>query len=52
MSFKIENDEVYGKYNSIWNEMKELLGGIKFYSEPIYGDSYIKTKVKTIHKFI
>ena len=46
MSFKIENDEVYIKYNSIWNKIKELLG-VKFYSEPIYGDSYIKSKVKT-----
>ena len=25
MSFKIEDDEVYIKYNSIWNEIKELL---------------------------
>ena len=46
MSFKIENDEVYAKYNSIWNKIKELLS-VKFYSEPIYDDNYIKTKVKT-----
>ena len=26
MSFKIEDDEVYVKYNSIWNKIKELLG--------------------------
>ena len=25
MSFKIEDDEVYIKYNSIWNKIKELL---------------------------
>ena len=43
MSFKIEDDEVYLKYNEIWNKIKELLGGINFYSEPIYDDSYIKT---------
>ena len=44
MSFKIEGDKVYIKYNQIWNKIKELLG-VKFYSEPIYDDSYIKTKV-------
>ena len=44
MSFKIEDDKVYIKYNQIWNKIKELLG-VKFYSEPIYDDSYIKTKV-------
>ena len=47
MSFKIEDDEVYIKYNSIWNKIKELLGGVKFHSDPIYDDSYIKSKVKT-----
>ena len=39
---------MYLKYNEIWNKIKELLGGLKFYSEPIYDDSYIKTKVKSI----
>ena len=47
MSFKIEDDNVYLKYNEIWNKIKELLSGLKLYSEPIYDDSYIKTKVKT-----
>ena len=46
MSFKIEEDQVYIKYNSIWNKIEELLDK-KFHSEPIYDDSYIKTKVKT-----
>ena len=45
MSFKIEDDKMRIKYNSIWNKIKELLGGVKLYSEPIYDDSYIKTKV-------
>ena len=45
MSFKIEDDSVYIKYNQIWNKIKELLG-VKFYREPIYDNSYI-TKVKT-----
>ena len=52
MSFKIEDDEVCIKYNSIWNKIKELLGGIKLYSEPIYDDSYIETKVKTFSEMI
>ena len=51
MSFKIEDDSVYIKYNQIWNKIKELLG-VKFYSEPIYDDSYIKTKVKTFSDII
>ena len=46
MSFRVEDDEVYIKYNNIWNKIKELLGGIKLFSEPIYHDSYIKTKVE------
>ena len=45
MPFKIEDDEVYLKYNEIWN--KKLLGGIKLSSDVIYDDQYIKTKVKT-----
>ena len=52
MSFKIENGEVYIKYSSIWNKIKELLGGIKLYGELIYDNSYIKTKVKTFGDMI
>ena len=52
MSFKIEDDSVYLKYNEIWNKIKELLGGIKLYSEAIYDDSYIKTKVKIYGEMI
>ena len=51
MSFKIEGDKVYVKYNQIWNKIKELLGG-KFYTEPIYDDSYIKTKAKTFSDIV
>ena len=45
VSFKIEDDEVYMKYISVWNEIKELLAGVKFHSEPIYDESYIKIKL-------
>ena len=51
MSFKIESDNVYVKYNQIWNKIKELLG-IKFYSDPIYDDKYIRSKVKTFSEVI
>ena len=52
MSFKAEDDSVYLKYNEIWNKIKELLGGVKFHSDSIYDDSYIKTKVKTFSEMI
>ena len=52
MSFKIEDDSVYLEYNEIWNKIKELLGDVKFHSEPIYDDSYTKTKVKTFSEVI
>ena len=51
MSFKTEDDEVYIKYNQIWNKIKELLG-VELYIEPIYDDKYIKTKVKTFSSVI
>ena len=47
MSFKIEDDEVYLKYNEIWNKIKKLLGGIRLSSDIIYDDQRIKAKVKT-----
>ena len=47
MSFKIEDDLVYLKYNEIWNKIKDLLSGIRLSSDIIYDDQYIKTKVKT-----
>ena len=52
MSFKIEDDSVYLKYNEIWNKIKELLGGVKFHRESIYDVSYIKTKVKKFSEVI
>ena len=51
MSLKIEDENVYAKYNSIWNKIKGLLG-VKFHSDPIYDYSYIKTKVKTFSEVI
>ena len=51
MSCQIEDDSVYVKYNQIWNRIKEVLE-INFYTEQIYEDKYIKTKVKTFSSVI
>ena len=51
MSFKIEDEDVYLKYNKIWNKMKSILN-VKFHRLPIYDDKYTKTKVKTFKNTI
>ena len=51
ISFTIEDQDVYLKYNEIWNKTKNVLN-IKFHNEPIYDDKYIKTKVKTFNSMI
>ena len=51
ISFKIEDESVYLKYTEIWNKIKKSLG-IKFHSQPIYDDKYIKTEVKTFSSMI
>ena len=45
MSFLIKNDEVWEKYENIWDVTKNKLG-IKFYSEPIYEKKYLKAKIR------
>ena len=51
MLFKIEDEDVYLKYNEIWNKIKSILN-VKFHSQPIYDDKYIKTKVTTFNNSI
>ena len=51
MSFKIDDESVYIKYSQIWNRVKDLLN-VRFHSEPIYDDKYVKTKVKTFSNMI
>ena len=51
MSFKIEEESVYLKYTEIWNKIKSILN-VKFHSQSIYDDKYIKTKVKTFNNTI
>ena len=45
MSFLIKNDEVWEKYEEIWDVIKNKLG-IKFHSDPIYEEKYLKAKVR------
>ena len=47
MSFLIKNDEVWQKYEDIWNVIKNNLN-IIFHSQPIYKNKYLKTKKKRI----
>ena len=51
MSFKIEDEDVYLKYNEIWNNIKSILN-VKLNGQPIYNDKYIKTKVKTFNNSV
>ena len=41
----IKDDEVWDKYDKIWDMIKDKLG-IKFHSEPVYGYKYLKAKVR------
>ena len=45
MSFFIKDDEVWEKYEQIWDVIKDKLG-IKFHSEPVYEYKYLKAKVR------
>ena len=45
MSFLIKNSEVWKKYEEIWNVIKNKLN-IKFHSQPIYENKYLKVKVR------
>ena len=45
MSFLIKDDEVWDKYNEIWDVIKDKLG-INFHSEPVYEYKYLKAKVR------
>ena len=45
MSFLIKDDEVREKYENIWHVIKSKVS-IKFHSEPIYEQKYLKAKVR------
>ena len=46
ISFITEDDSVLVKYNEIWNKIKEIKS-IKFHSNPVPDEKYIKAKVQT-----
>ena len=43
-----EDDNVLVKYNDTWNKIKEI-EVIKFHSNPVYDEKYIKVKVKNFN---
>ena len=45
MSFLIKDDEVWEKYEQIWDVIKNKLS-IKFHSKPIYDQKYLQAKVR------
>ena len=45
MSFLIKNNEVWEKYEDIWNLIKNKLN-IKLHSQPIYENKYFKAKIR------
>ena len=51
MSFFIKDDEVWDKYNKIWDVIKDKLG-INFHSESVYEYKYLKAKVREFYGVI
>ena len=51
MSFLIKDDEVWDKYDEIWDAIKNKLG-IKFHSETVYEYRYLKKKVREFNGVI
>ena len=45
MSFLVKDDEVWDKYDKVWDLIKDK-PGIKFYGEPVYEYKYLKAKVR------
>ena len=49
MSFVMDDEKVYDKYDEIWNVVKNLLK-LKFAASPIRNDKYILAKLKIVKK--
>ena len=49
MSFVTDDEEVYKKYNEIWEVVRKLLK-LKFTVGPVRDDKYIIAKLKTFNK--
>ena len=46
-----DNDDVLDKYNDIWDKIKEK-SNIKLHSMPVYGETYIKARVRAFEGVI
>ena len=46
MSFKVSDQKMLKEYFKIWEKISNLVG-IEFDSDLVYGDKYIKTKIRT-----
>ena len=52
MSFLADDIKEFSKeYIKVWEKIRDLIGK-KLYSEPVYGDKYIKTKIKSYNNDI
>ena len=51
MSYMIEDDKVWNKYDKIWNLIKDKVD-ITFHSEPVYEYKYLRTKVREVDSLI
>ena len=51
MSLMIEDDSVLVKYSDVWNKIKEVKG-IKFHSNPVYDEKYVKAKVREYNSVV
>ena len=46
MSLKVKDKQIFKNYNKIWKKIESLMS-IDFDSKLVYGDKYIKTKIRT-----
>ena len=51
MSYMIEDDKVWNKYDKIWNLIKDKVD-ITFHSEPVYEYKYLRRKVREVDSVI
>ena len=49
MSFLIKDDELFEKYNEIWEKVKNSIKE-ELDSEPVYYEKYLKAKIKSYRK--
>ena len=49
MTFVMDNEKVYGKYNEIWEVIRKLLK-VKFAVNPIRDDKYLVAKLKIFNR--